>query len=77
MDSRIDRNALHRFLDEQITLIEATPLPREVRALVPSADVADGDLGCVWLAAGLATQVGLVLMEEPQRFVELAPGLSR
>ena len=70
MDFRIDRHALHRFLDQQIALIESTPLPPEVREIVPRADLADSELGCVWLAAGLASQVGIVLLDEPQRFIE-------
>lgn len=77
MDFQIARHALHRFLDQQIALIESTPLPPEVRKLVPRADLADSDLGCVWLAAGLASQIGLVLLDEPQRFIEPSPAAKR
>jgi hypothetical protein len=76
MDYRIDRQALHHFVDQQVTLIESTPLPGDIRAIVPAVELDDRDLGCVWLSAGLATQVGLVLLDEPQRFVELAPGVE-
>ena len=69
MSYRIDRQALHAFVDQQVELIEATPLPADVRALVPDAELDDRDLGCVWLGAGLATQVGLALLESPERFL--------
>lgn len=74
MTYRIARRALHDFVDRQIALIEATPLPPDVRGLVPAADISDADLGGVWLGAGLATQVGIPLLDAPERFVEQGGG---
>ena len=72
MTYRIDRSALHAFLDEQIARIEATPLPTDIRRIAPATEISDDDLGGVWLGAGLATQVGIVLLESPERFIEEA-----
>ncbi len=70
MAYHIDRTALLDFVDRQIRLIESTPLPSDIRAIVPAADLADDELEGVWLGAGLATQVGLALLDGPEAFVE-------
>jgi hypothetical protein len=72
MAYRIDRTALLDFVDRQIRLIESTPLPSDIRAIVPAADLGDDDLEGVWLGAGLATQVGLALVDGPEVFIERA-----
>ena len=73
MTYRIARSALHAFVDEQIALIEATPVPADIRQIAPTGDVPDTVLDGVWLSAGLATQLGLALIDAPERFVEDAP----
>jgi hypothetical protein len=73
MTYRIARDELVDFVDRQIRLIEATPLPPDLRALVPAAEVGDDDLSGVWLGAGLATQLGLAIVDRPEAFVERTP----
>lgn len=73
MTYRIARDELVDFVDRQIRLIEATPLPPDLRALVPSDEVGDDDLSGVWLGAGLATQLGLAIVDRPELFVERRP----
>ncbi len=70
MAYRIERTALQAFVARQVLLIESTPLPSDVLGLLRDGD----DLGAdeaqaVWLGAGLATQIGLALLNEPERFV--------
>ena len=72
MTYRIARDALVDFVDRQIHLIESTPLPPDLRALVPDGDVGDDELSGVWLGAGLATQLGLAIVDRPEVFVERA-----
>jgi hypothetical protein len=77
MPYRIARHALHAFLERQILLVESTPVPSDLRDVVGAArDLGDEDIAAIWLGAGLATQVGLALLEEPERFVEAAPPLG-
>ena len=70
MTYRIARDALVDFVDRQIDLIESTPLPPDLRAVVPDGDVGDDELSGVWLGAGLATQLGLAIVDRPEAFVE-------
>ena len=70
MTYRIARDALVDFVDRQIHLIETTPLPPDLRSIVPAPDVGDDDLAGVWLGAGLATQLGLAIVDRPEVFVE-------
>ena len=70
MPYRIARSALHDFVDRQISLIESTPFPSDIRTIVPQNEVGDDQLRGIWLGAGLATQVGIALIEEPERWVE-------
>ena len=76
MSYAIDRDALRTFVDRQVALVEATPLPDDLGAAVAAdAALTAGDLRAVWLAAGLATQIGLVLLDAPERFVRATPAV--
>jgi hypothetical protein len=75
MPYTINRTALDRFVARQVDLVEATPLPDDIRHVVPAADeLGPDELHAIWLGAGLATQVGLALLETPGRFVTLTIG---
>jgi hypothetical protein len=70
MAYRIARDSLVDFVDRQIRLIESTPLPPDLRAIIPAGNLGDEDLSGVWLGAGLATQLGLAIVDRPEVFVE-------
>ena len=76
MEYRIDRGALAEFLAEQVALVEAVPLPRAVGELLAARAVYERshaqEVRGLWLAAGLATHVGLAICEQPERFVVAA-----
>jgi hypothetical protein len=77
MSYAIDRDALRAFVDRQVALIEATPLPHDLGAAVAATtDMAADELRAVWLAAGLATQLGLALLDAPERFIRAAPAAA-
>ncbi len=64
----IDEPRLLRFVADQVRLIVATPLPAGLAEELRRG--ADGvELDAVWLGAGLATQIGLRLLEHPEVFV--------
>ena len=73
MHYTIDRPALDDFVARQLDLVEQTPVPAAIVELVSGTCDANGltqdDLRAVWLGAGLATQVGLALIEQPERFI--------
>jgi hypothetical protein len=70
MPYRIERASLRSFVERQIVLIESTPMPPDLVRLLRDEDDLDTDAArAVWLGAGLATQIGLVLLNEPERFV--------
>lgn len=71
MSYTINRSALQEFVSRQAALVEATPLPADLATLAPLDGVELGadELHAVWLGAGLATQIGLALMEAPERFI--------
>jgi hypothetical protein len=74
----IARAALHRFVDCQIALIEATPPPADIRDIASAHDLSEEEIHGVWLGAGVATQIGLALVDAPERFVtEAPPGAAR
>jgi len=75
MTYRIDRTALAAFVAAQADSVEATPLPPDLAEAFAQTDeaLAGEDLRAVWLGAGLATQVGLALLEAPERFVTRRP----
>ena len=76
MEYRIDRGALAEFLAEQVALVEAVPLPHAVGELLGARVAYDRshpqEVRGLWLAAGLATHVGLAIFEQPERFVVAA-----
>ena len=70
MPYRIERVALQAFVERQVLLIESTPVPPDLVGLLRDEDDLGADqVQAVWLGAGLATQVGLALVNEPERFV--------
>jgi hypothetical protein len=69
MPYRIERVALHAFVDRQLLLIESTPVPVDLAAVVGDEELGDDEMVAVWLGAGVATQIGLALLNEPERFV--------
>lgn len=69
MAYRIARAALLAFVDRQISLVESTPPPAELELAVDGRARAPDEAQAVWLGAGLATQIGLALLDEPERFV--------
>ena len=79
MRYRIDRAALDAFVARQVDLVESTPLPNEVAQLIAdtrdACEMSSHELVAVWLGAGLATQIGLALLEAPERFITGAPVL--
>ena len=70
MSHRIDRDALVEFVDAQINLVEGTPPTDLILAITGTLD--EDGLALTWLAAGIATQIGLALMDEPERFITTA-----
>jgi hypothetical protein len=68
---RVDRHALHAFVDAQADLIERTPVPDDVLSpenLFP----AEIEPERLWRIAGIATLIGLAVYEDAERFI--APG---
>jgi hypothetical protein len=70
MEYRIARESLLLFVERQVVRIQATPLPPDLRQIVPVSELGDDELAAVWLGAGLATQVGLAILDAPERFIE-------
>ena len=65
---RVDRAALHAFVDAQADLIERTPVPDDVLSpedLFPAAL----DPERLWRIAGVATLIGLAIYEDAERFI--------
>lgn len=69
----IDTPRLVAFVEEQSRLIAGIPMPDDLadvcRGPAMEHDLTADELVAVWLAAGLATQVGLALVERPERFI--------
>jgi hypothetical protein len=65
---RVDRDALHAFIEVQADLIERTPVPDDV--LTPE-DLfpATLDPERLWRIAGIATLIGLAIYEDAERFI--------
>jgi hypothetical protein len=64
---RVDRCALHAFVDAQADLIERTPVPDDVfspEELLPTSDPER-----MWRIAGVATLIGLAVYEDAERFI--------
>jgi hypothetical protein len=64
----IDERRLTGFVAEQLRLIASTPLPVGLGDELRRSG-AGLELEAVWLGAGLATQIGLPLLEHPEAFV--------
>jgi hypothetical protein len=73
MEYRIDRDALAEFISRQVAEIEAASIPKLLADVVElrlrHESVSSDEVQALWLGAGLATQVGLAIFEEPERFV--------
>ena len=73
MEYRIDREALGRFIERQVEVVEAGSIPKLLAEVVElrlrHASVSCGEVRALWLGAGLATHVGLAIFEEPERFI--------
>ena len=71
MPYTINRPKLDDFIARQVALVESTPLPDDLRQVLPADgdDLGPEELHAVWLGAGIATQIGLALMESPERFI--------
>lgn len=75
MPYAIDRARLMLFVSDQVDVIESTPMPGEIRDVLPETcdDLTADDLHAVWLGAGLASQVGIALVDDPGRFLATQP----
>lgn len=73
MEYRIDRPALAEFVARQVDLVEAGSIPKLLADVVElrlrHGSVSRDEVRALWLGAGLATHVGLVILEEPERFI--------
>jgi hypothetical protein len=73
MEYRIDREALAAFIARQIDLVEAGSIPKLLADVVElrlrHETVSQDEVRALWLGAGLATHVGLVIFEESERFI--------
>lgn len=73
MPYQIDTPRLVAFVEEQAGLIAGIPLPPDLadvcRGPATEHELTGDELVAVWLAAGIATQVGLALVESPERFI--------
>jgi hypothetical protein len=77
MEYRIDREALDEFIGRQVELVESASIPKLLADVVElrlrHESVSRDEVRALWLGAGLATHVGLAILEEPERFVIAAP----
>ncbi len=76
MEYRIDREALAEFVGRQVELVESASIPKLLGDVVElrlrHESVSRDEVQALWLGAGLATHVGLAILEEPDRFVTAA-----
>lgn len=70
----IQRDALHAFIDRQLFKVESTPVPPDMRALGERERLDPDEIHALWVAAGIASQIGMALALEPDRFVQPWPG---
>jgi hypothetical protein len=77
MNYQIDRRALDEFIGRQVELVESTSIPNLLADIVElrlrHERISRDELHALWLGAGLATHVGLAILEEPERFVTAVP----
>ena len=64
-----DRVALHAWVDARLDHVEATPIPPEMQTMADGERFTADETLALWLAAGLASQIGMVLAMEPGPFV--------
>ena len=73
MEYRIDREALVAFVARQVDLVEAGAIPELLAQVVElrlrHESVTRDEVRALWLGAGLATHVGLSILEEPERYI--------
>jgi hypothetical protein len=71
--TRIDRKGLTEFVAREVEVVEAGWTPESLADLgepgLRHEAVSREELWALWLAAGLATHVGLAIFEEPERFL--------
>jgi hypothetical protein len=69
----IDLAALVDFVTSQVEKIEAAAVADQYSGIaattVPGESTSADELRVLWLAAGLATHVGLAIFREPERFI--------
>lgn len=70
---RINREALHAWIESRCDLIESTPVPRELMGDAlgdPDAtEMSANDIYALWVGAGLASQVGMSLALDPSAWL--------
>ena len=69
----IQCDALHAFVDRQLLKIESTPIPPELTGLGVSERLQSDEIQALWVGAGIASQIGMVLAMDPGTFVEPWP----
>ena len=67
------RDHLHQFVDHQLDRVLATPVPADMAALGASERFSPDEVRALWLAAGIASQIGMALALDPSPFVEPWP----
>ncbi len=76
MRYRIDREQLSDFLTRQVRLVERLPVGAAKAVTDGYGDGLDDlERDAVWLAAGIATFIGQVIADEPERFIVAVPDL--
>ena len=70
----IKRDALHAFVDRQLFKVESTPVPPDMAQLGHREALTVEEVQALWIGAGIASQIGMALALEPQRFVDPWPG---
>lgn len=71
----IDRDGLIEFVVEATKIISRNPIPDDVLTIVPD-DLTPFEARRLWMAAGIASQIGLALIGDPLRFVQQDPSES-
>lgn len=70
---RINREALHAWIESRCNLIESTPVPADMLDEVlgddDSAGMSGNDILALWVGAGLASQVGMSLALDPSQWL--------
>jgi hypothetical protein len=68
---KTNRKELNAFIRQALDKIEATPIPRELLKAANKLTLAESH--AVWIAAGIASQIGLSLALDSGRFVNSYP----